>query len=99
MEKIKYTEFPFAKYKGKIEEAKFYRSKSHCLTVYTGFESDDHDGIFILKNRDQLEIFKSDSPSPLDMVYNLEGKHSLESFDKITWNELSKEEQGRFMGA
>ena len=98
MTAINNSDFEFDKYEEAIINAKFYRSKSHSLTVYTGFESKDHDGIYVLKIRDQLEIFESDSPSPFDMICNLEGKHSINSYNVIAWNELSGQERGMFMG-
>lgn len=99
MKKINNSDFEFDKYEKQIEKAKYYRSISHFFTVYTGFDSKDHNGIYVLKISDKLEIYESDSSFPFDIICNLEGKHSQQAFNIITWKDLSGEEQSRFMGA
>lgn len=94
MKKIK--DFSFKEFENSIYQSVVYQPKAHVLTTYLGICCDNK--CYVLKYRDQLEIFQGDCPDPFDIITNLELKHSTTDYNILKWDDLSKDIQSKFFG-
>lgn len=82
----------------KVQYSQFYRSVEHHLTLYVAIETPQIGILYVLRFDDTLEVFEVISQSAKEAVKMIAQHYHETLQNPITWIELSRYEQSKFMG-